>query len=163
FRNVLLSAVGADPRDPMPVASMADAQAVDVLRVEYRRHLLRMASRDLAHGVSVDDIAAELSDLAGATLEAALAIGRARVGDAAASWRLSVIAMGKCGGHELNYVSDVDVIFVAEAVEGAPEQPALHTATRLASHVIGICGDHTGEGTIWPVDAALRPEGKSGP
>jgi glutamate-ammonia-ligase adenylyltransferase len=71
--------------------------------------------------------------------------------------------MGKCGGHELNYVSDVDVIFVAEAVDGHDEQAALRAATQLASHLMRICSDHTGEGTIWPVDAALRPEGKAGP
>ena len=71
--------------------------------------------------------------------------------------------MGKCGGHELNYVSDVDVIFVAEPADGVEEHVALRTATRLASHLIRICGDPTAEGAIWPVDAALRPEGKSGP
>src|SRR3546814_18981069 len=91
---------------------MPDSEAVDALRVEYRRILLRLASRDLAHGVGVDDVAAEISDLAAGTLEAALAIARARVGESAANARLAVIAMGKCGGHELNYLSDVDVIFV---------------------------------------------------
>ena len=87
LRAALLRAVGADPLDPSPVAVLpdarADAAAVDALRVEYRRHLLRLAARDLAHSVGVDDVAAELSDLAGATLEAALAVARARVGDAA--------------------------------------------------------------------------------
>ncbi len=77
--------------------------------------------------------------------------------------RLAVIAMGKCGGHELNYVSDVDVIFVVEAAEGHDEHAAIRTGTQLASHLIRVCSDHTGEGTIWPVDAALRPEGKAGP
>ena len=167
LRAALLRAVGADPLDPSPVAVLpgarADAAAVDALRVEYRRHLLRLAARDLAHSVGVDDVAAELSDLAGATLEAALAVARARVGSAAATCRLAVVAMGKCGGHELNYVSDVDVVFVAEPVEGHPELPALRTAGQLASHLMRVCSDHTPEGTIWPVDAALRPEGKAGP
>jgi len=71
--------------------------------------------------------------------------------------------MGKCGGHELNYVSDVDVIFVAEAAEGSAEAPALRVATQLASNLMRVCSDHTGEGTIWPVDANLRPEGRNGP
>ena len=39
----------------------------------------------------------------------------------------------------------------------------MRTATQLASHLMRVCSDHTGEGTIWPVDAALRPEGKAGP
>jgi glutamate-ammonia-ligase adenylyltransferase len=77
--------------------------------------------------------------------------------------RLSVIAMGKCGGHELNYVSDVDVIYVYAPVEGADDNTALRAATQLASNLMRVCSDHTGEGTIWPVDANLRPEGKAGP
>jgi glutamate-ammonia-ligase adenylyltransferase len=71
--------------------------------------------------------------------------------------------MGKCGGRELNYVSDVDVLFVAEPLEGEPEAPALKTATALASATMRICSAHTAEGALWPVDAALRPEGKAGP
>ncbi|HET6152582.1 MAG TPA: bifunctional [glutamine synthetase] adenylyltransferase/[glutamine synthetase]-adenylyl-L-tyrosine phosphorylase [Marmoricola sp.] len=172
-RAGLLVAVGADPLSDHPVATLPYAEAVDALRVEYRRVLLRLASRDLAHHVGIDDVAAELSDLAGGTLEAALAIARAKVGTAAADCRLAVVAMGKCGGHELNYVSDVDVIFVAaprdsrnptaSETEEVDETSALQTATQLASTLIQICGDHTAEGTIWPVDANLRPEGKAGP
>ena len=71
--------------------------------------------------------------------------------------------MGKCGGHELNYVSDVDVIFVAEPVGRAPttRRPAGRHPARL--DLMRICSDHTREGTIWPVDANLRPEGSPGP
>ena len=137
------------------------------LRVEYRRVLLRLASRDLAHHLGVDDAAAELADLAAGTLDAALAIARAKVGEDSSSCRLAVIAMGKCGGHELNYVSDVDVIFVAEPADGAEspedERQALKAATQLASTLMQVCSENTAEGTIWPVDANLRPEGKSGP
>ncbi|MBI4900736.1 MAG: bifunctional [glutamine synthetase] adenylyltransferase/[glutamine synthetase]-adenylyl-L-tyrosine phosphorylase, partial [Actinobacteria bacterium] len=161
-REAMLTAVGADPASAVPVAGLPDAEAVDALRVEYRRILLRLAARDLAHHVGVDDAAAEISDLAAATLDAALAIARARV-ESHDSVRLAVIAMGKCGGHELNYVSDVDVIFVHEAVEGADDGTALRAATQLASHLMRICSDHTREGTIWPVDANLRPEGSQGP
>ena len=131
--------------------------------MEYHRLLLRLASRDLAHHLGVDDAAAELSDLAAGTLDAALAVARAQGRRGAASCRLAVIAMGKCGGHELNYVSDVDVIFVAEPAEGHDEQQAMRAATQLASTMMQVCSDHTREGTIWPVDANLRPEGKSGP
>ena len=70
--------------------------------------------------------------------------------------------MGKCGGRELNYVSDVDVIFVAEPLADADEAAAIRAATELASSMMRACSDHTAEGTIWPVDAALRPEGRSG-
>jgi glutamate-ammonia-ligase adenylyltransferase len=162
-REAMLTAVGADPGADAPVAGLRDAEAVDALRVEYRRILLRLAARDLAHHVGIDDAAAEISDLAAATLEAALAVARARVGDTAGAARLAVVAMGKCGGHELNYVSDVDVVYVFEPTEGADEGVALRAATQLASHLMRICSDHTREGTIWPVDANLRPEGSQGP
>ncbi|MBF4766813.1 bifunctional [glutamine synthetase] adenylyltransferase/[glutamine synthetase]-adenylyl-L-tyrosine phosphorylase [Nocardioides agariphilus] len=162
-RAAMLSAVGADPLDEAPVSTLSRVAALDAMRIAHRRILVPLAARDLAHHVGVDDVAAELSDLAAATLEAGLAIARATVGEEAASVRLAVIAMGKCGGHELNYVSDVDVIFVHEPVDGASEPAAARVATQLASHLMRACSDHTSEGTIWPVDAALRPEGKAGP
>ncbi|WP_110205772.1 bifunctional [glutamine synthetase] adenylyltransferase/[glutamine synthetase]-adenylyl-L-tyrosine phosphorylase [Nocardioides daejeonensis] len=164
MRECLVRAVGADPQAREPIASIPDTAAVDALRVEYRRLLLRLVARDLAHAVGVDDVAAELSDLAAGTLEAALAVARARVGEeTAGSARLAVIAMGKCGGHELNYVSDVDVVFVFEPAEGTDETRALRAATQLAANLMQVCSEHTAAGTIWPVDAALRPEGKAGP
>ncbi|GAA3090056.1 bifunctional [glutamine synthetase] adenylyltransferase/[glutamine synthetase]-adenylyl-L-tyrosine phosphorylase [Kribbella aluminosa] len=149
------------------LATAIDADnPIDALRVEYRRLLLRLAARDLAEGLLVDEVAAVLADLAGGALETALHIARNQYFAAhpgAADCRLAIIAMGKCGGRELNYVSDVDVLFVAEPLEGDPEAPALKTATQLAAAAMRICSAHTGEGTLWPVDAALRPEGKSGP
>ncbi|MFJ2112844.1 bifunctional [glutamine synthetase] adenylyltransferase/[glutamine synthetase]-adenylyl-L-tyrosine phosphorylase [Streptomyces sp. NPDC087850] len=137
------------------------------LRIAYRRCLLAIAARDVCGTTDVAEAAAELADLATATLRAALAIARAAAPEDAAACRLAVIAMGKCGGHELNYVSDVDVIFVGEppeaAGEGADEGRAIQAATRLASHLMRICSESTIEGTIWPVDANLRPEGRNGP
>src|SRR5213079_1702510 len=76
--------------------------------------------------------------------------------------RLAVIALGKCGARELNYVSDVDVVFVAEPADGGDEKAALATATALAGALMRTCSAQTAEGTIWPVDANLRPEGRSG-
>lgn len=163
LRRSLLRSVGADPDDPQPVATLPTVEAQDALRVEYRRLLLGLAARDLSHHLGVDDAAAELADLAAGTLDAALAVARAKVGEPASSCRLAVIAMGKCGGHELNYVSDVDVIFVGEPTEGHDEQAAVRAATQLASTLMQVCSENTREGTIWPVDANLRPEGKSGP
>ncbi|QIK76076.1 bifunctional [glutamine synthetase] adenylyltransferase/[glutamine synthetase]-adenylyl-L-tyrosine phosphorylase [Nocardioides piscis] len=162
-REEMLACVGADPEAAVPTSTMPDAAAVNALRVTYRRLLLRLAARDLAHRVGVDDVAAELSDLAAATLEAGLAVARSRVGESAGAARLSVIAMGKCGGHELNYVSDVDVIFVYAPVDGADDNAALRAATQVASQLIQVCSEDTAEGTIWPVDANLRPEGSAGP
>ncbi|GAA2443995.1 bifunctional [glutamine synthetase] adenylyltransferase/[glutamine synthetase]-adenylyl-L-tyrosine phosphorylase [Streptomyces glaucus] len=136
------------------------------LRVAYRRCLLSIAARDVCGTTDVAQTAAELADLATATLRAALRLAEAAAPEDAARCRLAVIAMGKCGGHELNYVSDVDVIFVGESAEdgaGADESEALRAATRLASHLMRICSETTVEGSIWPVDANLRPEGRNGP
>ncbi|MFJ9677239.1 bifunctional [glutamine synthetase] adenylyltransferase/[glutamine synthetase]-adenylyl-L-tyrosine phosphorylase [Streptomyces sp. NPDC101194] len=142
---------------------LAGADDPDSLRVAYRRCLLAIAARDVCGTTDVAEAAAELADLATATLRAALAIARTAAPGDAALCRLAVIAMGKCGGHELNYVSDVDVIFVAEPADGVEESAAVQAATRLAAHMMRICSDTTVEGTIWPVDANLRPEGRNGP
>ncbi|MER6067614.1 bifunctional [glutamine synthetase] adenylyltransferase/[glutamine synthetase]-adenylyl-L-tyrosine phosphorylase [Streptomyces sp. NPDC001817] len=157
-----------EPRDLHPGVEEFErglAEAIDPvsLRIAYRRCLLSIAARDVCGTTDVAETAAELADLATATLRAALAIAQAQAPADAAACRLAVIAMGKCGGHELNYVSDVDVIFVAEAAEGTTEAKALTAATRLASHLMRICSETTVEGSIWPVDANLRPEGRNGP
>lgn len=144
-------------------AGLADATDPVSLRVAYRRCLLSIAARDVCGTTGIAQSAAELADLATATLRAALAIAEAAAPEDAEQCRLAVIAMGKCGGHELNYVSDVDVIFVGEATEGTDETKAVRAATRLASHMMRICSETTVEGSIWPVDANLRPEGRNGP
>ncbi|GAA2520234.1 bifunctional [glutamine synthetase] adenylyltransferase/[glutamine synthetase]-adenylyl-L-tyrosine phosphorylase [Streptomyces longisporus] len=157
-----------EPRDLHPGVEefergLAEAGDPVSLRIAYRRCLLSIAARDVCGTTDLAETAAELADLATATLRAALAIARAAAPEDAALCRLAVIAMGKCGGHELNYVSDVDVIFVGEAVDGADEGKALRSATKLASHMMRICSETTVEGSIWPVDANLRPEGRNGP
>ncbi|MFD0312156.1 bifunctional [glutamine synthetase] adenylyltransferase/[glutamine synthetase]-adenylyl-L-tyrosine phosphorylase [Streptomyces sp. NPDC127119] len=145
---------------------LAEADDPVSLRVAYRRCLLSIAARDVCGTTDVTQAAAELADLATATLRAALALAQAAAPEDAGMCRLAVIAMGKCGGHELNYVSDVDVIFVGEPAEGtdaADEDKAMRAATRLAAHLMRICSETTVEGSIWPVDANLRPEGRNGP
>ncbi|MDT0444177.1 bifunctional [glutamine synthetase] adenylyltransferase/[glutamine synthetase]-adenylyl-L-tyrosine phosphorylase [Streptomyces johnsoniae] len=146
-------------------AALAPAADADALRVHYRRALLTIAARDITGTTGFAETAAELADLATATLRTALRIASDAAPEDAARCRLAVIGMGKCGGRELNYVSDVDVIFVAEPAEGTEgaEGPALQAATRLAAHMMRLCSETTAEGTIWPVDANLRPEGRNGP
>jgi glutamate-ammonia-ligase adenylyltransferase len=168
-RAALLAAVGARPDDPQPVADPAAAPGgspATALPAAYRQRLLQLAARDLTGAVTVDETAAELADLAAAALEAALAIARSELPADAAPARLTVIAMGKCGGHELNYASDVDVIFVAAGEGDASpetEAAALRTATRLAAGMIRVCSQSTQEGALFPVDPNLRPEGRDGP
>ncbi|MCQ8829144.1 bifunctional [glutamine synthetase] adenylyltransferase/[glutamine synthetase]-adenylyl-L-tyrosine phosphorylase [Streptomyces malaysiensis] len=155
FERALAEGVWGEPGAGMP--------RPDALRVAYRRALLAIAARDVCGTTDITQTAAELADLATATLRAALEIAVEEQPRDAAACRLAVIGMGKCGGRELNYVSDVDVIFVAESVEGVDEDEAVRAATRLASRLMRVCSDVTVEGTIWPVDANLRPEGRNGP
>ena len=146
----------ADFRRQLEAADDADA-----LRVAYRRALLGIAARDLDGRTSFAESSAELADLAMATLGGALRIAQQDEPDAG-SCRLGIIAMGKTGGRELNYCSDVDVIFIYEPVDGHDPQVAVQAATRLAAATMRICSEHTAEGVIWDVDANLRPEGKDG-
>ncbi|QBI53753.1 bifunctional [glutamine synthetase] adenylyltransferase/[glutamine synthetase]-adenylyl-L-tyrosine phosphorylase [Streptomonospora litoralis] len=167
LRAGMLHTVGADPNaNTAPVA----AEKVDdpdgpahALRVAYHRRVLRLAGRDLTGSADLESVGAELADLAAAVLEAALAVARAEEPDQAALCRLAVIGMGKCGGRELNYVSDVDVVFVAEPADGVEDDQAMRAAARLAAAMMRIPGETDREGTLWQVDAALRPEGKNGP
>ncbi|GFG55139.1 bifunctional glutamine-synthetase adenylyltransferase/deadenyltransferase [Mycolicibacterium agri] len=126
------------------------------MRTLYRDRLLVLAALDLAPVVENEpvlpfkEIGHHLSDLADAALAAALKVAtRSVCGEDAEPPRLAVIAMGKCGARELNYVSDVDVIFVAE------EANAL--TTRLAGEMMRFASE-----AFFEVDAALRPEGKHG-
>jgi [glutamine synthetase] adenylyltransferase / [glutamine synthetase]-adenylyl-L-tyrosine phosphorylase len=144
-------------------ATLLESADADDLRRTYRRLLLSVAARDLGATMDVADTAAELADLAAGAVAAALKLAVNEVGAPADACRLAVIGMGKCGARELNYVSDVDVIFVAEPAEGAAEVTALQAATAVAAALMRICSDHTAEGTLWPLDAGLRPEGRSGP
>jgi glutamate-ammonia-ligase adenylyltransferase len=144
-------------------ASIGPAEAAEALRLAYRRALLRLAARDLTGTTPLDEVMAELADIASAALRAALGIATTQLPEDAAGCRLAVIAMGKCGARELNYASDVDVIFVAEPAGDASEAIALRMASRLASAMIRICADAGREGSMFPVDPNLRPEGRSGP
>jgi [glutamine synthetase] adenylyltransferase / [glutamine synthetase]-adenylyl-L-tyrosine phosphorylase len=169
LRAELLAAVGAEPGAAEPVAGSARIGGRDPateLRVGYRRRLLQQAARDLTGADPLEAVMAGLADLTVAALDAALAIARAERPPGSPPCRLAVIAMGKCGAGELNYASDVDVIFVASPAGGAgngDETGALRTATALASGLIRVCSQSTPEGPLFPVDPNLRPEGRDGP
>lgn len=146
-------------------AIAGDADAADRLRLANKAALCVIAARDLTspepEGV-VAETARDLADLADAVLSGALAIARAQVAEQHRV-RLAVVALGKCGAQELNYISDVDVLYVAEPADHTttPEQ-AVEIGTKLAAALTRACSAHTKTGTVWQVDAALRPEGKAG-
>ena len=148
------------------VSSPGDLAPADALRIGYREQLLGIAALDLTAPDPLEVLpttAAALADLAAAALEAALVVARDEVGEDADRTRFAVVAMGKTGGRELNYISDVDVIFAAEPAEGASEEDAIAVATDLATRLMRLCSASTGAGALWQVDPALRPEGKNGP
>ncbi|CAN5154707.1 bifunctional [glutamine synthetase] adenylyltransferase/[glutamine synthetase]-adenylyl-L-tyrosine phosphorylase [soil metagenome] len=140
----------------------------NTLRARYRWHLARLAAFDLGQSDplgGLDRIAAALADLAAGALDASLAVARrfsSFPADEVAATRLAVIGMGKAGARELNYVSDVDVIFVVEASGDLAESRAVEIGTKLAMATMRGAGELALEPRLWEVDANLRPEGKAG-
>jgi len=143
------------------------------LRRVAAREKLRIAARDLVASDDVDVTAAELSDLAEACCEVALAEATEwadrRFGSpiTASGMRcsLAVIAMGKFGGRELNAGSDIDIVLFYETDDGTTSgQETLHEYfARLAQRFIANLDAPTEDGVVWRVDMRLRPEGSSGP
>jgi [glutamine synthetase] adenylyltransferase / [glutamine synthetase]-adenylyl-L-tyrosine phosphorylase len=142
----------------------------DALRRFKRHELLRIVLRDLNGDTSVSGVGEELTALGEACLEGAL---RAELTAQAARRgvkrpqdlpvRVAIVGMGKLGGRELHYVSDLDVLFVHEAAEGSGESEATSLALEVAANVMRSLSAITAEGTAFEVDADLRPEGRSGP
>ena len=145
------------------------------IRVCYREQLARLAAYDVTAPdpqATLPIVAATLADLAGAALEAGLRIARWELKASKEhgnfepaevdATRLAVIAMGKCGARELNYISDVDVIFVAEPAGDLDVSRALEISTRLATRMMRAMDANAPEPALWQVDPNLRPEGKSG-
>ncbi|UAJ78035.1 bifunctional [glutamine synthetase] adenylyltransferase/[glutamine synthetase]-adenylyl-L-tyrosine phosphorylase [Leifsonia sp. ZF2019] len=172
LRLDLLDSVGAVDG----FAALVEEQAWTALRVRYRRRLVQIASFDLEQEDPVagfDAVAAALSDLAAAALEASLAVARRQTSgtgpgrfpeDEVRATRFSIIGMGKAGARELNYVSDVDVIFVTEGDDeaGLSGGRAVDIATRLAMLTMRGIHEPAIEPGLWEVDPNLRPEGKDG-
>jgi glutamate-ammonia-ligase adenylyltransferase len=163
------------------------AGAFAQLRRFKQREMLRIAARDLARLGDTTQITRELSDLADMTLEATLQLCRQqlieRLGkpchlDADGAWhstQFCVLGLGKLGGQELNYSSDVDVIFVYSEEGHVFKEPPRKGANperamashqffrRLAEVFIAEVPRSTAEGMLHRIDLRLRPEGDAGP
>ena len=191
YRTELLEAVGANPDDERPRASreMTGKDGYTALRVAYRAALTKIALVDVCSPDPVElmpTVGRHLADLAAAALEGALAIARTEVAEGlggglrAAPARgasvdaldLAIIGMGKCGARELNYISDVDVVYVIapvpaselpEGVEPLTEQDCAQIGTELVHALTKAIMAPASEPPLWEVDANLRPEGKDGP
>ena len=200
YRRDILTALGADPHAERPraAAEQTGKDGYVTLRVAYRAALARIAMIDVCCEDPVEmmpTIGRHLADSAAAALEGALAIARTEVaeglgpglaaprrGEAVDALDLAIIGMGKCGARELNYISDVDVVYVVAPVEpaaagtapsaGVDEESAPLKLTENECSTIGTELVHAltraimgpaPEPALWEVDANLRPEGKDGP
>ena len=163
------------------------AGALAELRRFKQREMLRIAARDLARLSNVVEITREISDLADVCLDAVWRICRqqftGRFGqpfhqDAEGNWQRTescVLGLGKLGGQELNYSSDVDVLFLhsdeGEVFKAPPAKKKAQRATmsnrqffnKLAEAFIAEVSRVTPDGMLFRIDLRLRPEGDAGP
>ena len=151
-----------------------EAHFMDALRRLRRRELLRIAWRDLTGAAALAEVLAELSDLADAAVTAAVAFAsrsllprygqpRSAAGDLQ---ELVVLAMGKLGGRELNFSSDIDLVLLyPESGETDGRRPIENEDyfTRLGQALVRLLNARTAEGFVFRVDLRLRPFGDSGP
>ncbi len=146
---------------------------LNALRRFKRQELLRIGSRDILRAASFGELVAEISDLAAVCLRSALGLAWDTVArpetpaDAPEDWwrEFAVLAMGKLGGRELNYSSDVDLLYVYDApwcrAEETPE-PVRRYFAGLATALTAALGNLTADGALFRVDLRLRPEGGAG-
>ncbi|GMV94199.1 MAG: glutamate-ammonia-ligase adenylyltransferase [Candidatus Hydrogenedentota bacterium] len=147
------------------------------LRRFKRREILRIASRDIFAHVSLTTLTQDLSNLADATLEAAYQsarrdleprFGRPLCPDGETESGFVVLGMGKLGGCELNFSSDIDLVFLY-AREGNTSGGSSGTASnseyfhKLGERIIKALSEVTTEGSVFRVDMRLRPHGRMGP
>jgi glutamate-ammonia-ligase adenylyltransferase len=153
---------------------------LEALRRFRRREMLRIGVRDLIRLADVDETTRALSDLAGVLIQAAYTVTyedlQRRYGvpmhrtaaGAVVETGFAVIALGKLGGQELNYSSDVDVIYVYDSDEGAAAPAGTGSLTNeeffevLARELTRALADVTPEGYVYRVDLRLRAEGTVG-
>jgi len=148
------------------------------LRRHKQREYVRIGARDLAPSVTMEETVRELTALAEASLEAAYRYARSEVetdfGELLLPGRsvpngFVVLGMGKLGGSELNFSSDIDVIFLFEDDEGESSGGRKGKAnprnffTNVAKKIIQAMGEVTEDGFVFRIDLRLRPMGASGP
>jgi glutamate-ammonia-ligase adenylyltransferase len=145
---------------PLPERQLA------ALKRLHRRLMLGIAARDVMGKAPLPIVGRELSDLADGMSEAVLRLSELQLrprNSAPDGFRFSVIGLGKLGGEELNYSSDIDVMFLYSVPEGADDEPAHAFANLLAERFVGNLSGVTEEGMLYRVDTRLRPESGAGP
>ena len=168
-RASMLQAIGADPDElDAPVAGLELADAATALRGTYYRQLAAIMAQDATAPdpcIIQSTISRELSDLADSALEGALAIARHEV-EGSDHVRFVIIGMGKLGAQELNYVSDVDLIYAVEPADDAiGNQELIRIGTKMGTTLQRVCQSvimGVAAPALWQIDGGLRPEGKDG-
>jgi glutamate-ammonia-ligase adenylyltransferase len=156
----------------LALEGLPEAQAMTALRRTRQVEMARIAWRDIAGSTDLDTTLREVSLLAECSIQAALVYATAsleprfgRPRDAAGNeLPLLVLGMGKLGGHELNFSSDVDLVFLYP--DGAQLRVGMEPETyylRLAQLLIKLLDQRTEDGFAYRVDTRLRPFGASGP
>ena len=154
------------------LSEMAGAEhRVDALKRLQRREFLRVAARDLfgmLDRATLTTTTAQLSNLADALVDGALRIASTELAagkGGSLPGRFAVIGMGKLGGGDLNYSSDIDLIYVYE-LPGGDDDPQAYEAhewyQKLGRRLTALLSEHTAEGYLYRVDMRLRPLGQRG-
>ncbi|MAT73079.1 MAG: hypothetical protein CMJ58_26645 [Planctomycetaceae bacterium] len=146
-----------------------EAEVMSALRRFKRRETLRIAYGDIIAGHDVGTVARQISYVADAVVEAALDFARrkfaakqvSRNGGAKSPPNIAVLALGKLGGLELNYSSDIDLVFLLDEKHAGAD--ASEAAVRIATDLIRLLSDSTDQGFAYRVDMRLRPYGRQGP
>ncbi len=146
----------------LQATGLCDEESIlDLLRRAHHQEVFRILVRDVQGLLSVRDVGDELSSLADAMLALALpwCAGHTRYGlQADLTEQFAVIAYGKLGGKELGYGSDLDIVFLYSDTD----DEAAERYTALVRKLISWLTVKTGEGDLYEIDTALRPNGNSG-
>ncbi len=146
-------------------ASPTFEEALGALRRVRNAEYLRVGLGDLLGFKDTAAVNAELTQLAEVILERALLLACRDLGfdPAAVLPGFAVVAMGKMGGREMTYGSDLDLVFIRRGAGAETEDHARETATQLAQRVLTLVGSPTAEGVLYSIDTRMRPSGHSGP
>jgi glutamate-ammonia-ligase adenylyltransferase len=159
----------AHPRRPAEIAAdlraslaplRSEGRRLDALRVVRRREILHIGVRDLLRHADVEETLVALSSLADVLVGGALELAGGGAG-------FVVLALGKLGGEELNFSSDVDLLYLYDSDRGRPPAGSRHASRsahfeHLARRLTAALAETTAEGQVCRVDLRLRPEGTVG-
>ena len=151
--------------DQLRAAATDTAAQLDAVKRFRRREYLGIAARDLVDGTDLVDATRQLSTLADVVIHTVLRVVEddlcAGTGRDGAPGGFAVIGMGKLGGQELNFSSDIDLVYVYDPTD--PNDPAHHAFFhKLARRLTNGLSDHTAESYLYRVDLRLRPMGRQG-